>query len=365
MIPISVCIIMKNEEKNIEACLEPLSKYPFELVLVDTGSTDKTKELASKYTDKIFDFEWCDDFSAARNYSLKKASNDWVLVVDCDEFLQTLRLEETYELMQEFPDAVGQIIRHSSCMSGDSKTAITDHVERLFNRKLYHYEGIIHEQVVAIDANADHSLLTVFELPMYFEHVGYENTPEMMAQKANRNIQLLRKDLEAHPDDPYIYYQIGESYNLIGDFENAFFYYDKGLYFDVDEKLPYVRQMVTSYGYSMIETGRLEQALSLEGVYDAFSDYADFVCMMGNLYLKLMQNDKALEQFIHATKLTDHLTDGANSFIPLHNIGCIYEAYGYYPNAAACYKQAADLGYAHSSERLQNLIAAHPQAFHI
>ena len=67
MIPISVCIIAKNEEKNIERCLSSLTPYGFEIVLVDTGSNDKTKELAANYTNCIYDFKWNDDFSTARN----------------------------------------------------------------------------------------------------------------------------------------------------------------------------------------------------------------------------------------------------------------------------------------------------------
>ena len=90
MIPLSVCIIGKNEEKNIEKCLSSLAPYDFEIIYVDTGSTDRTVELAAKYTDKIYHFTWIDDFSAARNFSLAQAAHDYVLVLDCDEFLTSL-----------------------------------------------------------------------------------------------------------------------------------------------------------------------------------------------------------------------------------------------------------------------------------
>ena len=63
-----------------------MGKYPYEIILIDTGSTDRTVSIAQKYTDKIFSFEWVQDFSAARNYSLGCASNDWILVLDCDEY---------------------------------------------------------------------------------------------------------------------------------------------------------------------------------------------------------------------------------------------------------------------------------------
>ena len=81
--PISICVIMKNEEKHMEHFLSAITgifqNYPYELVLVDTGSTDHTIDIARKYTSNIFHFQWINDFSAARNYSLSCASNDWVL----------------------------------------------------------------------------------------------------------------------------------------------------------------------------------------------------------------------------------------------------------------------------------------------
>ena len=73
---ISVCIITKNEAHNLEICLERLAKYDYEIVVIDTGSTDGSVELAKKYTDKVFDFVWVDDFSAARNYAIEKATNE-------------------------------------------------------------------------------------------------------------------------------------------------------------------------------------------------------------------------------------------------------------------------------------------------
>ncbi len=79
MFPLSVCIIAKNEEAHIEECLKRLVPYGFEIVLTDTGSTDQTLAAAAKYTDRIFHFDWCDDFSAARNFCMEKASHNWIL----------------------------------------------------------------------------------------------------------------------------------------------------------------------------------------------------------------------------------------------------------------------------------------------
>lgn len=87
MISISVCMIVKNEGKILGRCLDSLKGIADEIIVVDTGSTDNTKEIASKYTDKVFDFKWVDDFSAARNYSFSKATKDYIYVADADEVL--------------------------------------------------------------------------------------------------------------------------------------------------------------------------------------------------------------------------------------------------------------------------------------
>lgn len=87
MITISLCMIVKNEEQVLARCLDSIKDLMDEIIIVDTGSTDKTKEIARKYTDKIYDFEWIDDFSAARNESFKYATMDYIYVADADEVL--------------------------------------------------------------------------------------------------------------------------------------------------------------------------------------------------------------------------------------------------------------------------------------
>ena len=84
---ISVCMIVKNEEKYLNQCLNSVKSFADEIIVVDTGSTDKTKDIAKEFTDKIFIFQWIDDFSAARNFALEKARKEWVFIIDADEFV--------------------------------------------------------------------------------------------------------------------------------------------------------------------------------------------------------------------------------------------------------------------------------------
>ena len=85
MVTISVCMIVKNEEKVLERCLDSLKGLWEELIIVDTGSTDSTKTIAKKYTDKVYDFSWTGNFSDARNYSFSKAGCDYIYCADADE----------------------------------------------------------------------------------------------------------------------------------------------------------------------------------------------------------------------------------------------------------------------------------------
>lgn len=102
MITISLCMIVKNEEQVLARCLDSIAALMDEIIIVDTGSTDNTKEIARKYTDKIYDFVWCDDFSAARNFSFSKATMDYIYAPDADEYLDPenrLRFSQIKELL--------------------------------------------------------------------------------------------------------------------------------------------------------------------------------------------------------------------------------------------------------------------------
>ncbi|MEK6869218.1 MAG: glycosyltransferase family 2 protein, partial [Nanoarchaeota archaeon] len=87
--PISLCMIAKDEEDYIEKCINSVKSIVDEMIIVDTGSNDRTKEIAKKFTDKIYDFKWNDDFSSARNFLISKATKDWVLVLDADETISS------------------------------------------------------------------------------------------------------------------------------------------------------------------------------------------------------------------------------------------------------------------------------------
>lgn len=100
MITISTCMIVKNEERLLSRCLDCVKAFSDEIIIVDTGSTDRTKEIAANYTELIFDFPWINDFAAARNFSFSKASMEYIYVADADEVIDERNLKQILDLKQ-------------------------------------------------------------------------------------------------------------------------------------------------------------------------------------------------------------------------------------------------------------------------
>ncbi len=351
MIPISVCIIAKNEEKNIEKCLAPLMPYNFEIIFVDTGSTDRTKEIARKYTDLIYDFEWVNDFSAARNFSLKKASHNYVLILDCDEFLTEIDLDAIYRLIEEHPRSVGMLLRHSYYDNNGMQVSYPDRVERLFHKRHYYYTLSIHEQVTDVHTNG--TMFERYDIPLTVDHVGYCGGVESMLKKAERNNSLLLKEIEKHPDDPYFYFQVGQSYNAIEDYENAYTYYKKAFELPIDPQQPWLPVMAQAYLLALNSTGREEEAIAFfESRYDSFAGDAGFHCTLGVSYLRTKQPMKAMMEFVKALQCPNVRSEGVNTYLPYHNIGLVNEMLGDLPSAITFYQRAAAYHYRPSIEKL-------------
>lgn len=349
MLPISVCMIAKNEESNVHNCLAPLKKLGFELVIADTGSADQSMSLISQYTDQLYHFEWTNDFSAARNFSISKASHDWILVVDFDEYLKDINISALISFINSHRKEIGTITRLNPCnlLSGQTST-MTEQVARLFNRKYNHYCGIIHEQVFPIIESAP--VYCPVDISLY--HHGYEEEDALTA-KASRNLDLLLLALKDAPDDPYLLFQTGKCYQILKDYPAACQYFDAGLSFDIDPALAYVQEMVESYGYCLLEAKEYDAALGLANVYELFSFQTDFVFLMGLIYMHNTLFDQAITEFQKAVSMKNGKTAGINSYMPNYNIGVIYECIGKKENAMKYYAKCGN--YAPAKQRLSLL----------
>lgn len=346
---LSVCIITKNEQTNLERCLRSLKAYPFEIVVVDTGSSDQTLDLARKYTDSVYEFVWCDDFAKAKNYAVSKAKYDMVLVLDSDETIRHIQLEPFISLIRNFPEKVGRIQRCNQLEQSHEIRESKEYINRIFNRNLFHYEGKIHEQLVA----ADKKPYATYLAPVTIGHSGYLLSEEEKRKKARRNIQLLELELSQNAD-PYILSQLGKSYYLIHDYEMAIKYFSEALSFDLDPKLEYVIDMVDCYGYALLNSGRVREALFFQNIYKEFGDSADFQFLMGLIYMNNEQFESAIQEFLKATQKKNCRLTGVNSYLAYYNIGVIYECLGNTKKAIEAYQNCG--GYPPAKKQLSGLL---------
>ena len=150
MISISVCMIVKNEEQVLARCLNSLAGLYDELIIVDTGSSDRTLSIAHKYTDRVFSFEWCDDFSAVRNYALQFATMDYIYCADADEVIDSENRERFLKLKQTLTDDI-EIVQMLYINQLQYNTVYN--FDRELRPKLYrrsnnfHFEGPVHEKI--------------------------------------------------------------------------------------------------------------------------------------------------------------------------------------------------------------------------
>lgn len=145
---ISVCMIVKNEEEVLDRCLKCVKQFADEIVIVDTGSCDKTKEIAKKYTDKIYDFLWCDDFSKARNFSFKFASCDYILWLDADDYITPKNIKKINALKRENTNTDVYMLRYEMCFNTKNKPNFTYFRERIVkNNGKFLWSGFIHEAI--------------------------------------------------------------------------------------------------------------------------------------------------------------------------------------------------------------------------
>jgi glycosyltransferase involved in cell wall biosynthesis len=353
-------MIVKNEEENLERCLQGIAGSMDEIIIVDTGSTDRTKEIAQKFTDKVYDFTWINDFSAARNYSISKASYEFILILDSDEFTQSIDIEEIRRLTRENPTKIGRLLRINEYARKGVHYRYKERVNRLFSKKYYDYKGIIHEQITYIAQKDDIESDEIqgkgdetYLIPMTVLHSGYEGDLESRRKKTERNISLLKLAHEQNPNDPYILYQLGKSYYMEEDYASACDYFGQALYFDLDPRLEYVQDLVESYGYSLLNSEQYSIAMQLLNVYDEFAHSADFIFMIAMILMNNGSFHEAIEEFQKAVAMPEAKMEGVNGYLAYYNIGVIYECLGDIEKARSYYMKCDN--YEMANIRLRNI----------
>ena len=168
---ISLCMIVKNEEKFLSNCLKSIENFVNEIIIVDTGSTDKTIEIAKSFNSKLYYYEWDDNFSNARNFSIEKATMDWILVLDADETLSTI---DQKIISKEINSKINNVAYMLNTINESSTGVdIQSFVPRLFpNHKNIYFKNPIHEQITESLEKINFNLV---KSKAKINHVGYNS----------------------------------------------------------------------------------------------------------------------------------------------------------------------------------------------
>ena len=240
-IRLSQCMIVKNEEKNIRRALSWGRGIVCEQIVVDTGSTDRTVEIAREMGAKVYHFKWCDDFSAAKNYAIEQASGDWIAFLDADEYFDEKSASKLIPMIaaaEDVSSAGRQINAVRSRLVNLNEKAVVGVVgqqDRVFRNKLeLRYANRIHE-VLRLSGSQHYEYFDASKELMIL-HTGYTAETYGETGKLERNISMLKKELEDDSQNIEILAYLGDAYMAEEKFDEAKEYFHKAVSYGTENK---------------------------------------------------------------------------------------------------------------------------------
>lgn len=316
MITISLCMIVKNEEDVIERCLNSVSDIVDEIIVIDTGSTDKTKEIVKKFTDKIYNFVWVDDFSKARNYSFSKATKEYIMWLDADDIL----LEEDRKKLKNLKNDLNKnvdivMMKYNVGFDENKNVTLSYYRERLLKKSVnYKWVGPIHEVISPI-GNVIYNDICVCHKKLH------ENDPL-------RNIRIFEKMIKdgVELDSRQKFYYSRELY-YNKRYEEAIIEFELFL----DSKQGWLENCINAcidlshcYKFTNNNYGVIS---SLLRSFEFDKPRAEVCCEIGNYFLSLNQYKTSIFWYNLATTIVPNTENGGF---------CLLDSYDFLPYIQLC-----------------------------
>lgn len=336
MVTISLCMIVKDEEDVLNRCLDSVGDIADEIIIIDTGSKDKTKSIAYKYTENVFDFEWINDFGAARNFAFSKATKDYILWLDADDVIEDEDYKKFIELKKNIELSVDSVtMNYILSFDEYGNVSFSTRRNRLVKREnSFQWIGKVHEYL-EVYGNIIHSEVSI--------------THKSLSHDSDRNLKIYESRLKDGEDfSPRDLYYFANELLDHGIYERAAEYYEKFLY----TKKGWVEDNISSCGkladcYHNLEDNENE----LKSIIRSFSYGAprpEFCCRLGYHFLNLGDNLAAIVWYKLATQL-DHTEKPQGFFNP------VFSTWLPHLQLCVCYDRIGNykLAYLHNEVALQ------------
>jgi glycosyltransferase involved in cell wall biosynthesis len=295
---LSVCMIVRDEEKTLPRCLKSVQDVADELIVVDTGSKDNTISIAKDFGAKVFHFKWNDDFAAARNESLKHATGDWILQIDADEELLSGSIPHLKDRMLESKVLCYFILCDNGPMSLGPQF---NWVSRLFRRHpKIRYRRPYHERVDGSVENlvaAESGWQVLHDRDIIICHYGYE--PSEFQRKCERGLRIMESYLKENPYDAFILTKLGGIYCDIGHYDKAEAYLNRAMHIN-----PNSSEINFCLGLTLQRQKKLEAAIRcFRKCIDTDPFGADAYYILGEIYMQKGNNEEAIKYVDKAVEL--------------------------------------------------------------
>lgn len=317
-------MIVRDEEDTLSRCLDSVKDLVDEIIIVDTGSIDQTKEIAKKYTSNIYDFQWIDDFSAARNYSFSKATKDFILWLDADDVILEEDRLKFKKLKEKLDTSIGTVLlQYNLGTDAEGRPLCTYYRERLVNRSLnFIWHDPVHEYLVPAGK--------IIKMDIAITH-------KKIKKKSSRNLEIFEKWIEkgnelSHRN--YFYY--ARELNSQQKYSEAIKYYEKFLEQEGGLFSNYIDTCLDLSRIYVKQSNRKKAIKTLLRAFEYGIPRAEICFELGRLYSEEKDYKKAISWFDIATKLEE----------PKDTIGSVtHDCYNYFPYAemSVCYFKLGNL----------------------
>ena len=340
MTKLSLCTIAKNEEASLPQCLDSVKNFVNEMVVLDTGSTDKTIEIARELGAKVYQFQWCNDFAVARNEALKYVGGEWVLVLDADEVLTPEIIPLIEKAIEDQNNLAVNLVREEVGAAQSPYSLVSrlfrHHREVQFSRP---YHATIDDSVQALLQQEPHWQVVSLP-PVAILHYGYQ--PEAIAalDKYNRAQKAMEGFLATHPQDPYTCSKLGALYLQVGREKEGIKLLKRGLKSNrADAPVLFELHYHLANAYTRQE--KLEQAVKH---YQKAIDQPILAKLKLGAYNNLGSLLQQVGDLQTATKAYEvALEIDPNFALAYYNLGAILKRFGRYEEAITAYQQAIKL----------------------